>query len=677
MAHQFSSQSAIAAINSCVAVTLALSVAMLFDLPNPWWAMATVFLAQPVVPLTGAIWAKAFYRLAGTVVGGIACLILIPNLSSFPVLLVLALAGWLSVCTYFGALDRSPRSYAFYLAGYTLSLVGLPLASVPENTFNLTVARVEEIVIGVLALAISQSIVFPREVGPIVLLKIGNVIDDAKRWAQGKLQYDEASGLPRDLAGRLTEINLLSTDWYFEGDFSKTSRKALWALEERLVSLMPAVMEVEDRLHALSAFAQSETEFRALVNRVGKWVRDAEQPDIDGHRALIEEIEDVAPELDRESSWPDMLTASGVVRLRRFVMLWFEVGLLFDFLRERTQLDDRIRKLIENATPRTLHIDRRMALRSSGVAALLVVIASIFITSLQWDGGIYVVAFAAMCSALFSGADDPTPILWRLLTGLALSIPISLIYVFVILPAIDGFPLLAISTIPVVSVFSYLFNIPKYMVVALGILVGFSLGLGLQPVFFADLPTLLNIYIAVLLGCIFAAVGVGLFRAMPAHRAIERLSRAHWHELTLLARFPERTRMHTGLSRVTDRLGLLIARMGVAGEMEADDFSRVFRDARLSSALLEIGKIKGPADGSLNMPFADVLSTVADHFSQLESSDDNVVPSGFVAKVDAAIAEILELDNRESRLAGVDAAINFRQIMTPTAHAYGHRGGAR
>ena len=77
--------------------------------------------------------------------------------------------------------------------------------------------------------------------------------------------------------------------------------------------------ETKDLLEKVAEGTLSVNE--ALLLLKGAPFRDIGFAKIDGHRALIEEIEDVAPELDRESSWPDMLTASGVVRLRRFVML--------------------------------------------------------------------------------------------------------------------------------------------------------------------------------------------------------------------------------------------------------------------------------------------------------------------------------------------------------------------
>ncbi|SRR5260221_534979 len=54
---------------------------------------------------------KGVYRFWGTVLGGIAVLVLVPNLVDAPELLVAALTLWTGACIYFAGLDRTPRSY--------------------------------------------------------------------------------------------------------------------------------------------------------------------------------------------------------------------------------------------------------------------------------------------------------------------------------------------------------------------------------------------------------------------------------------------------------------------------------------------------------------------------------------------------------------------------------------
>src|SRR5579859_4641274 len=92
--------------NCYLASMLALFIAFSFELPNPWWAVVTVFLtSQPI--LGGGIVAKAVYRLCGTLLGLAAALVIIPNLVDAPELMMLALAGWLSLCLFLALQDRT------------------------------------------------------------------------------------------------------------------------------------------------------------------------------------------------------------------------------------------------------------------------------------------------------------------------------------------------------------------------------------------------------------------------------------------------------------------------------------------------------------------------------------------------------------------------------------------
>jgi uncharacterized membrane protein YccC len=154
----FGRRNIVFALNIYLATVLALFVAFSMDLPNPW-AMLTVVLTSQ--PLAGAVWARAIYRVIGTVVGVAVIVILVPPLSSTPQLLIGAIAVWTAACIYVSQLDRTARSYGFMLSGYTVALIGLPLATNPINIFDTGVARCEEIVIGVLSAALVHTLIFP------------------------------------------------------------------------------------------------------------------------------------------------------------------------------------------------------------------------------------------------------------------------------------------------------------------------------------------------------------------------------------------------------------------------------------------------------------------------------------------------------------------------------------
>src|SRR3954468_7295346 len=106
------------------AAMLALYLALWLDLPRPYWAMATVFITTQ--RLSGATRSKAAYRLAGTAVGASFTVFIVPILVNSPELLSLALTFWLGLCLYLSLLDRTPRSYAFMLSGYTAALIAFP-----------------------------------------------------------------------------------------------------------------------------------------------------------------------------------------------------------------------------------------------------------------------------------------------------------------------------------------------------------------------------------------------------------------------------------------------------------------------------------------------------------------------------------------------------------------------
>src|SRR5258708_5855804 len=106
------------------AAIAAMLVALWCNLPSPGWAGLTVFLvSQPLGAASGAVVARAAYRMLGTLIGSAGVLLVIPTFLGEPELLIFGISAWVGICVYLGLVDRSARSYAFLLAGYTLPLI--------------------------------------------------------------------------------------------------------------------------------------------------------------------------------------------------------------------------------------------------------------------------------------------------------------------------------------------------------------------------------------------------------------------------------------------------------------------------------------------------------------------------------------------------------------------------
>jgi uncharacterized membrane protein YccC len=161
------------ATNCTLAALAAVWIACSWKLPHPGWAVLTVFVSsQPLARASAAVAARAFYRFAGTLAGGAASLVLMPLLADTPQLLIVGMALWIAACSGLALIDRTVRSHAFLLAGYTVALVALPFAGTPTNLFGNVLLRVEEVGVGALCAALTHSLFFPRHVKGLAMEKL-------------------------------------------------------------------------------------------------------------------------------------------------------------------------------------------------------------------------------------------------------------------------------------------------------------------------------------------------------------------------------------------------------------------------------------------------------------------------------------------------------------------------
>ena len=138
---------------------LAVFIALLLRLPEPTWALFTVFVLM-VAQYVGAIAEKSFFRLIGTIAGGVLGYLLTASLEQQP-LLFLTLTGLLvAVCTAMFGQSRFP--YAFLLCGLTTVVVVSNGLDKPDASWQYMLVRVEEVTVGILATILVQCLLWPR-----------------------------------------------------------------------------------------------------------------------------------------------------------------------------------------------------------------------------------------------------------------------------------------------------------------------------------------------------------------------------------------------------------------------------------------------------------------------------------------------------------------------------------
>lgn len=165
-------------IKSFAAAMLAYYIALRIGLPKPFWAILTVYIVSQTS--AGASLSRGIHRFVGTLAGAVATVAIVPNFVNEPMACSVVLAGWISFCLYLSLLDRTPRAYAFLLAGYTTSLIGFPSVLDPSAVFDTAVVRVQEISIGILCAVLIHRFVLPKPMTDLFMGKLSVTLRDAR-----------------------------------------------------------------------------------------------------------------------------------------------------------------------------------------------------------------------------------------------------------------------------------------------------------------------------------------------------------------------------------------------------------------------------------------------------------------------------------------------------------------
>src|SRR3984957_12398317 len=245
-------------IANVMAVLAALYIAFWLDLERPYWAMFTVFIVSK--PISGAVRAKGVYRFIGSLVGASMSIFLIPPLVQSPVLLSLAVSLWVGLCLLAALQDRTPRSYAFLLAGYSVTIVGLSVVNAPTTIFDVALTRLEEISIGIVCAAIAHSIFFPQNFGDVLRSKAASALAKSAAAAAGAIGTPPVAPSVSQvaaIAGTVTELHTLYSQIGFETSNVRRVPRVMAGLLDRISVVLPKASLIFRALAARQGYGAS------------------------------------------------------------------------------------------------------------------------------------------------------------------------------------------------------------------------------------------------------------------------------------------------------------------------------------------------------------------------------------------------------------------------------------
>ncbi|MCX5542143.1 FUSC family protein [Paraburkholderia sp. CNPSo 3076] len=443
------------AFKAALAAVLALAIAMRLDLPQPRTAMVTVFIVMR--PQTGLVFARGFYRVAGTIVGVFVAITLIAAVGQYPEAFIILSALWIAICTAGAARNRNSRSYGFVLAGYTAAVVGVPALQDPNSAFLIASTRVAELSLGVICASVVSALVFPSYAG--------NQIQAALRAQASKFLSYLAKSFPSD---SYVEDVVAMHEHLITSLVNFESLRVVAVLEshdmkrrsQRMQRLSAELMAASTRFHSLVHFRNQlrregdETTINLLNHCVAGLGKLLSTPST--ALSTYEAAKQVAHNLDRVrvrvnrrianalvakegKTSPSLNLKTATAQLERFgVELSAYVRTYASLHEERHPREE----WLEVLTPKTDLLVAMAAGARAGVAALSL---GFFWMATAWPSGATALVQGTAICALSSTAVNPFRFATQIAWGTVVGGLVGAALVFLVYPQIDGFPLLSLA----------------------------------------------------------------------------------------------------------------------------------------------------------------------------------------------------------------------------------------
>ncbi len=668
-----------------VAAMMALYLAFRIGLPRPFWAPLTAYVVSQ--PIAGAVRSKALYRVTGTVIGALAIVILIPTFVNYTGMFALVMGGWFGFCLFMSLMDRTPRSYAFLLGGYTVGFVAMPaLADMSafniSSIFDVAVARAEEIILGVLCSTIVHSLFLPKGIGDVILQRLDQVLNDGQQWVKNILtnkQGEKNSEFDLNkLALVITELRIMSTHLPYDTSNVRWTTNIVRAMQDRFSVLVPILSAVEDRLQVLykSNSGKLPEKWQELLDDIAVWIaRGAENNVPENAIHLRRRIDRLMPAINGESHWEDMLLANLASELYRLVDACENC---FDLRRkvniglkgEMPPTEMRETKV----STMTLYVDRRLALSSAFATAMSMIVSCLFWAASGWPTGFAAPMMAGMYCMFFSTFDNPVPILKTQFYCTLLSSPVSGIYLLWLLPSAHSFEMLMLLMAPFLIWFGAYLTKPAtalkvipFMFTVLATLTMFDLGS-------ANMTSYINSQISQAIGVGSAALFMAIFRTASVDSLIRRLVNSIWDDISKLGRAVNAPSVVAVTVKMVDSISLLAPRLALAtknGGTKNPGFiaaTNILPDLRIGLNITRLLRTQTKLERH-NMTVRPVLERLADYYRH-GKKPENTAAETLLEEIDRTLYRIANAGFHLQYNHAIAALAGIRRDLFPDAMPY-------
>lgn len=435
------------ALKGVISMALALYAAMYLQLDRPYWALVSAVFLQ-IRPESGLVIEKALCQILGSVVGGGVGILILANLTPYPVLALACLTLWIGLNSAAASMVHSINFiYAFAMAGMTAGLVVILVMAFPESAdsraaFAIAQARISEITVGAICAMLVSQLLWPIRVKEGLRTNARSVINRTLEYLSLELDLESTHAQRHQHADEILETLILVNDdssaVSYEGPEGPGRSRAANLLCNKVMSLM-AVTQIMGRFQRNHADLVSPA-FSDLLAQMRRYFTDIAAADNyeEGYR-LAQELRRVL--LQRRS---DFQNESAIVMRLSQTALDLVADLVM-VLRAYNALASRDRTLLKAPKLKT-HRDLLIGAVNGFRTALVFLIGAVVWVQTSSPAAIMLMIMPVVFSIMFARFSLVALafILKRLLLGALFAIPVALLALGLLAQSSGDFELLVL-----------------------------------------------------------------------------------------------------------------------------------------------------------------------------------------------------------------------------------------
>ncbi|HGE8495510.1 TPA: FUSC family protein [Serratia marcescens] len=503
------------ALRNSLAMCLALWVAFVLELDEPYWALTSAAVVS--FPTIGGVISKSIGRIFGSLIGAAASVAIAGHCLNDPWLFTLFIAAWIGLCTYISNHYQNNVSYAFALAGYTAAIIAFGTVNVTDTQqiFDIAQARVCEVITGILCGGLMMMILPSTSDGEALLTSLRRMqlrlLEHAAMLWQPEITAQMRTS-HEGVIGQILTMNLLRIQAFWSHYRLRRQNNLLNYLLHQQLRITSVISSLR---RMLLNWPDRPANLMPVMTQLLDELRD---PATDKYR-LARLLQQIAPhdpaDYRHRAFW---------LRLRHFCWLYLRCNRWLQRLESATAVSDLQPPRV---TPLARHTDSYEAAYNGLRTFLCIVIGCAYWINTQWDAGSAALTLTAISCVLYSSTPSPINSVSTLLKAVLLLSVVCFVVKFGLMIQIDDFWVFCAFLFPILVTMQMLkLQNPPYAALwgQLIVFMGSFLTVSNPPSY--DYQSFINDNIAKVVGVLLAGLAFQILRPSSDKRKSRRIIRA-------------------------------------------------------------------------------------------------------------------------------------------------------